>query len=67
MSEARSRREGESVGMQAQLLGYFAGEKAESVLFVLAGGALTAQLTQAPVAFQAAELARMDAVIRSAR
>ncbi len=99
------------MGMQAQLLRYFAEEKAESALFVLAGvlalaaslwlwrtgsgyramafplvavalihlgvggsvylrtdgqvAALTAQLTQAPAAFQAAELARMDVVMRN--
>ncbi len=99
------------MGMQAQLVGYFAGEKAESVLFVLAGvvalaasawlwrsgsgyramgiplvvvalihlavggsvylrtdgqvAALTAQLAQAPAAFQAAELARMGVVMKN--
>ncbi|MFP2912096.1 hypothetical protein ACLESD_45160 [Pyxidicoccus sp. 3LFB2] len=99
------------MGMQAQLLRYFAEEKAESALFVIAGvlalaaslwlwrtgssyramafplvavafiqlavggsvylrtdgqvAALTAQLVQAPAAFQVAELARMDVVMRN--
>ncbi|MBZ4418716.1 hypothetical protein [Myxococcus sp. RHSTA-1-4] len=99
------------MSMQAQLLRYFAEEKAESLLFVLAGvvalaasvwlwrtgssyramafplvavalihlvvggsvylrtdvqvAALTAQLAQAPAAFQSAELARMGVVMRN--
>ena len=99
------------MSMQAQLLGYFAEEKLESLGFVIAGvvalavsvwlwrtgssyramafplvavallhlvvggsvylrtdgqvAALTAQLAQAPSAFQAAELARMDVVMRN--
>ena len=99
------------MGMQAQLLGYFAEEKAESLLFIIAGvlalvasvwlwrtgssyramafplvavalihlvvggsvylrtdgqvAALTAQLAQAPSAFQAAELTRMGVVMRN--